>query len=110
MSKIVEREVALRGSCLKAYNQSRYFREQAQAFTKSGVIIETISEQITSAREKALLHLYKGADDNNLDILRYRMFCQKWPIPYQARNSTANICSCKISLVSSISLSYALDG
>ena len=46
-------------------------------FAKSGVIIETISEQIISAGEKALLHLYKGTDDDNLDSLRYRMFCQK---------------------------------
>ena len=48
-------------------------------FAKSGVIvIETISEQITSAGEKVLLHFYsKGTDDHNLDSLRYRMFCQK---------------------------------
>ena len=62
---------------LKAYNQSRYFREQAHVFAKSGVIIETISEQITSASEKALLHLYKGTDDHNFDSFRNRMFCQK---------------------------------
>ena len=66
-----------KGSSLKAYNQSRYFREQAHLFTKSGVIIETISEQITSACEKALLYLYKGTDDDNLDSLRHRMFCQE---------------------------------
>ena len=49
-------------------------------FAKSGVIIETIPEQITSAYagEKALLHLYKGTDDDNLDSLSYRMFCRKW--------------------------------
>ena len=41
-----------RGASLKAYNQSRYFREQARVFAKSGVIIETISEQITFAGEK----------------------------------------------------------
>ena len=46
-------------------------------FAKSSVIIETISEQITSAGEKALLHLYKGTDNDNLDSLHYRMFCQK---------------------------------
>ena len=46
-------------------------------FAKSGVIIETISEQITSVGEKALLHFYKGTDYDNLDSLRYRMFCQK---------------------------------
>ena len=62
---------------LKAYNQSRYFREQAHVFAKSGVIIETISEQITSAGEKALLHLYKGTGDHNFDSFRNRMFCQK---------------------------------
>ena len=39
-------------------------------FAKSGVIVETISEQITSADEKVLLHLYKGTDDHNLDSLR----------------------------------------
>ena len=43
------------------------FREQADVFAKSGVIMETITEQITSAGEKALLHLYKGTDDDNLD-------------------------------------------
>ena len=59
-------------------------------FAKSGVIIETISEQIASAGEKALIHLYKGTDDHNLDSLRYR-------------SSPANICSCNISLVSGIS-------
>ena len=67
-----------KGASLKAYNQSRYFREQAHVFAKSGVITETISEQITSAYEKALLHLYKGTDYDNLDSLRYRTFCQKW--------------------------------
>ena len=46
-------------------------------FAKSGVIIETISEKITSAGEKVLLHLYKGTDDDNLDSLGHRMFCQK---------------------------------
>ena len=66
-----------KGASLKAYNESRYFREQAHVFAKSGVIIETISEQITSASEKALLHLYKGTDDDTLDSLRYGMFCQK---------------------------------
>ena len=66
-----------KGSSLKAYNQSRYFREQAHVSAKSGVIIETVSEQITSAGEKALRHLYKGTDDDNLDSLRYRMFFQK---------------------------------
>ena len=64
-----------KGTSLKAYNQSRYFLEQAHVFAKSGVIIGTISEQITSAGEKALLHLYKGTDDDNLDS--FRMFCQK---------------------------------
>ena len=54
---------------LKAYNQSRYFREQAHVFSKSCVIIETISDQITSGGEKALLHLYKGTDNDNLDSL-----------------------------------------
>ena len=66
-----------KSALLKAYNQSRYFREQAHVFAKSGVIIETISEQITSAGEKVLLHLYKETDDDNLDSLGYRMFCQK---------------------------------
>ena len=66
-----------KGASLKAYNQSRYFREQAHVFAKSGVIIETISEQITSAGEKVLLHLYKRTYDDNLDTLRYRVFCQK---------------------------------
>ena len=66
-----------KGASLKAYNQSRYFREQANVFAKSGVIIETIFEQITSASEKVLLHLHKGTDDHNLGSLRYRMFCQK---------------------------------
>ena len=28
-----------KGTSIKAYNQSRYFREQAHVFTKSGVII-----------------------------------------------------------------------
>ena len=65
------------GASLKAYNQSRHFREQAHVFAKSSVIIETMSEQITSIGEKALLHLYKGTDDDNLDSLRYRMFRQK---------------------------------
>ena len=64
-----------KGPSLKAYNQSRYFREQVHVFAKSGVIIETIPEHITSAGEKALLHLYKGTDDDNLDSFRYRMFC-----------------------------------
>ena len=66
-----------KGTSLKVYNQSGYFREQAHVFSKSSVIIETISEQITSAGEKALLHLYKGTDDDNFDSLRYKMFCQK---------------------------------
>ena len=66
-----------KGASLTAYNQSRYFREQAHVFAKSAVIMETISEQITSAGEKVLLHLYKGTDDHNLDSLCYRMFCQK---------------------------------
>ena len=64
-----------KGASLKAYNQSRYFREQAHVFANPGVIIKTISEQITSAGEKALLHLYKGTDDDNMDS--HRMFCQK---------------------------------
>ena len=63
-----------KGASLKAYNQSRYFRN---LFAKSDVIIETVSEKRTSASEKALLHLYKGTDDDNLDSLRYGMFCQK---------------------------------
>ena len=46
-----------KGASLKAYNQSRYFREQANVSAKSGVIMETISDQITSAGEKALRHL-----------------------------------------------------
>ena len=48
-------------------------------FAKSGVIIETISEQITSAGEKALLHFncIKRTDNDNLDSLRSRMFCRK---------------------------------
>ena len=46
-------------------------------FAKSSVIIETISEQIASAGEKTLLHLYKGTDDDNLDSLHYEMFCEK---------------------------------
>ena len=46
-------------------------------FAKSGVIIETMSEQITSAGEKALFHSYKGTDYENLDSIRYRMICQK---------------------------------
>ena len=66
-----------KGASLKGYNQSRYFREQAHVFAKSGVIIVIISEHITSAGEKALLHLYKRTDDDDLDSLRYRMFCQK---------------------------------
>ena len=66
-----------KGATLKAYNQSRYFREQAHVFAKSGVIMKTISEQITAAGEKALLYLYKGTDDDNFDSLRYRMLCQK---------------------------------
>ena len=66
-----------KGASLKAYNQSRYFREQVHLFAKSGVITETISEQITSVSEKVLLHLYKGTDDDNLDSLHYGMFCQK---------------------------------
>ena len=37
----------------------KQFREQAHVFSKSSVIIETISEQITSAGEKDLLHLLK---------------------------------------------------
>ena len=65
-----------KGASLKAYNQSRYFLEQVDLFAKSSMIIETISEQITSASENALLHLYKGTDDDNLDSLRYGMFCQ----------------------------------
>ena len=66
-----------KGASSKASNQSRYFREQAHVFAKSGVIIETISERITSAGEKALLHLYRGTDDDNLDSFGYRMFCQR---------------------------------
>ena len=46
-------------------------------FAKSGVIIETICEHITSACEKALLHFCKRTDDDSLDSLRHRMFCQK---------------------------------
>ena len=42
-----------KGASLKAYNQSRYFREQAHVFAKSGVIIKTMPEQITSAGENA---------------------------------------------------------
>ena len=32
-----------KGASLKAYNKSRYFREQAHVFAKSRVVIETIS-------------------------------------------------------------------
>ena len=77
-------------------------------FTKSGVIIETISEQITSAGEKALPQLYKGTDDDNLDSLRYGMFCHKvassrFHIKPEVLPPTLIFCSCKISIASGIS-------
>ena len=64
------------GSSLKAFREIAYFREQAYVFRKADDCSKFTPESIVSAGGKVLVYLYKGKLTDNLDFLRYTMFCQ----------------------------------
>lgn len=49
------------------------FRRQAEIFNS----VEATKEELVKAGEKAFVHLYGGRDEEGLDKLRYRKFCEK---------------------------------
>ena len=59
-----------KGQALKKFEELRY---HAQVFSKA----DSSKEQIAAAGEKALVCLYKGRPDYDLDSLLYKRFCEK---------------------------------
>lgn len=49
------------------------FRKQAEVFNCT----EAAKDDLVEAGEKALVSLYGGGDEERLDALRYRKFCEK---------------------------------
>ena len=61
-----------KGAALKMAINSSYFAELADEFGKQ----DLSKEDIRKLGEKALVTLYKGSEDEGLDSLRCRRFCE----------------------------------
>ena len=62
-----------KGAALKLAIKSSYIAELTDEFSKE----DLSKEDIRKLGEKALVALYKGSEDEGLDSLRYRRFCEK---------------------------------
>lgn len=58
---------------LKKYNTTKQFRDQTKVFDSPSAS----KSEIVTAGEKALVYLYGGKDNDRLDSLRYKRFCEK---------------------------------
>ena len=62
-----------KGTALKKFISSAYFREQAKVFSHDS----STQDEILLAGENSLVCLYGGRPGQKLDILRYQKYCEK---------------------------------
>ncbi len=62
-----------KGASLKKFKSSRHFREKAKVFNAES----STHMDIAAAREEVLVSLYNGKQNERLDVLRYKRFCEK---------------------------------
>ena len=62
-----------KGASLKKFKSSRHFREKAKVFNAES----STHMDIAAAGEEVLVSLYNGKQNERLDVLRYKRFCEK---------------------------------